>query len=97
LYSEYHLGKKEYTEAYHVVNRGMDIRQSPLLFYELGKVNYLWNLYEDAIVNLEKCIRKTSKKNMNITIPWHYQLFVVYSDMNRLRAGKDHYESMQYL
>ena len=38
------MAKKEYTEAYHVVNRGMDIRQSPLLFYELGEVNYLRNL-----------------------------------------------------
>jgi len=71
------MAKKEYTEAYHVVNRGMDIRQSPSLFYELGEVNYLRNLYEDAIVNLEKCIRKTSKRNINITIPCHYQLFVV--------------------
>ena len=83
-------GEKEYTEAYHVVNRGMDIRQSSPLFYELGEVKYLRNLYEDAIVNLEKCMRKTSKKNISIPIPCHYQLFVIYSDMTGIGAGKDH-------
>ena len=89
------IHEKKLTEAYHSVNKGIEQKNTALLQYTLGVVNYHRRILEDAVQELERALSMSGKKNIFIVIPACYYLFLIYCEMGRYRIGKDNFDRMK--